>query len=107
LFKDLSGFPTAEYQTGLNTRACALRAVLPPAVRDSFGVFSCGFYVLQDAFQGFGYPEAFERARTLAAAQKPYYLLFGRQSDPSGEIPITDYDKIYGSIMISSCCLSL
>jgi rRNA processing protein Gar1 len=81
---EVSGFVTEPYQTALNEAACKLIQTMPEAFRNNFKVFSCDFYVLQHHFKGFKYPQAFEAARVQAAGRSQYYLLLGRQSDPSG-----------------------
>ena len=66
----------------LQDSACALRNVLPAALRDSFSVIDLGFYALSDDTEG-GIAEftrmAEDALRTMPNAK--YYLLFGRQSD--------------------------
>ncbi len=79
---DVTGINTDPFQSSLEAAACELRDALPEEFRRDFGVFSCGFYVLQQDFKGFDYPDAFTRAQD--AIDKPYYLIFGRQSDPTG-----------------------
>ncbi len=94
---DASGFNTDPYQGSLGEAACALRETLPTEFKDKFKVFSCGFYVLQQNFKEFGYPEAFTLAEQQVAAQSPYYLLFGRQSDPTGI-----YTRFYVALKLPS-----
>jgi hypothetical protein len=81
---ETSGFVTEPYQAALNEAACKLIQTMPETFRNNFKVFSCDFYVLQHHFKGFKYPQAFEAARVQAAGRSQYYLLLGRQSDPSG-----------------------
>lgn len=82
---DVSGFDTAPYLDGLNTAACDLIATFPDSTyADSFKVYSFGFYVNMEYFDGYSYPQAFVDVKNEVAAQSPYYLLIGRQSDPSG-----------------------
>jgi hypothetical protein len=79
---DASGVNTDDFQPMLEAAACSLRAVFPSEFQQSFKVYDVGFY-LQNPITT-GYPQVFEMARIDVAAQSPYYLLFGKQTDKNG-----------------------
>jgi hypothetical protein len=79
---DASGIDTEPYQQGLEAAACSLRAVFPTEFQQSFEVFDLGFYLHNPVTTG--YPQIFEIAKTDAATRSPYYLLFCKQTDPTG-----------------------
>jgi hypothetical protein len=81
---DVSGFDTQPYQAELDTAAKHLVMAMPDTFQNKFRVYSGGFYVLQETYTGFGYPEAFEKLRNEAAARSEFYLVIGRQSDSKG-----------------------
>lgn len=79
---DASGIDTEPYQQGLEAAACSLRAVFPAEFQQSFKVFDLGFYLHNPVTTG--YPQIFEYAKADAATRSPYYLLFCKQTDPTG-----------------------
>jgi len=79
---DASGVNTDTYQPMLEAAACSLRAVFPSEFQQSFKVYDVGFYLHNTVTSG--YPQIFEMAKTDVAAQSPYYLLFGKQTDKNG-----------------------
>jgi hypothetical protein len=81
---EVSGFDTQPFQIDLEKSAMQLDTIFPDSFENKFQVFSGGFYVLQENFDGFGYPEAFEKLRSEAASLSEFYLVLGRQSDSKG-----------------------
>jgi hypothetical protein len=81
---DQSGYlPTTGQIAELEAAARRLLDSIPQPQRDSFGIFEVGFYLHNPVTDG-GTPEAFQMAIAAAASRKPYYILFGKQSDASG-----------------------
>ena len=79
---DYSGEPNTNYINALNAAADSLVAAFPTAYQDSFKVYDFGFYLHQEDYDGFSYPDEFvEVVRDL---DSEYYLAFGRQTDGSG-----------------------
>jgi hypothetical protein len=84
VISDQTGYiPRADQISLLEAAACALLDSIPQPQRDSFGIYEVGFYVHGETTSG-GYPEAFQAAIDNAKAHKPYYILFGKQSDSKG-----------------------
>jgi hypothetical protein len=82
LEKDASGFDTAPFQADLNAAAQELCQLFDSlGFEGQFKVFSAGFYTEQEFYGSFGYPGAFDSLKTKAAAESPYYLLIGRESN--------------------------
>ncbi len=79
---DASGVNTDTYQPILESAACSLRAVFPTEFQQSFKVYDVGFYLHHTVTTG--YPQIFEIIKNDVAAQSPYYLLFGKQTDRNG-----------------------
>ena len=79
---DVSGIDTDPYQQSLEAVACSLRASFPTAFQQSFKVYDVGFYLHNTVTAG--YPQIFEMVRNDVAAQSPYYLFFGKQTDRNG-----------------------
>ncbi len=69
----------------LEDSACALKTILPQAVRDSFSIVDFGFYAQNENMVG-GYPEFMDlMIQELAADPKSkYYILFARESSSKG-----------------------
>ncbi len=83
---DASGRPATQKQLDtLNFFADQLVATIDYELPTSgqFKVFDVGFYLHEKDYTG-GIPEAFQRTIDAAAAQSPYYLVLGRQSDEEG-----------------------
>ncbi len=82
---EASGFDVSPYQADLNAKACELKAIFDSiGFADSFKVYSFGFYVEMEYYDGYSYPQAFIDRQEQVAQLSPYYLLIGRQSDHSG-----------------------
>lgn len=81
---DNSGFNTDSYQSSLEQSACALQNSLPAQFQSQFKVYDFGFYLHNETFRGFGYPEAFQKAITDAEGQTSSFLLIGKQTDSKG-----------------------
>lgn len=79
---DASGISTDSYQQELEAAACSLRAVFPAEFQQSFKVFDFGFYLHHPVTTG--YPQIVEVASNDVATRSPYYLLFCKQTDPTG-----------------------
>jgi hypothetical protein len=86
VFKDeASGFDVQSKQSELEAKACELVAAFDTTIfADSFKVFSFGFYVDLEYYGEYSYPQAFLDVEAEIAQESPYYLLIGRQTDPSG-----------------------
>ena len=84
---DISGVDTDEYQDSLQAAACRLVQAFPEDFRRDFRVYDFGFYLHNENFDG-SYPEVFEQVKSQI--DKPYYLLFGKQTDSKGV-----YSKIW------------
>ena len=69
----------------LEDSACALKAILPEKVRDSFAIIDFGFYSQNENMVG-GYPEFMGLLiQELDADPKSkYYILFARESSSNG-----------------------
>ncbi len=72
---------TDEYQDSLQAAACRLAQAFPEEFRRDFRVYDFGFYLHNENFDG-SYPEVFEQVKSQI--DKPYYLLFGKQTDSTG-----------------------
>lgn len=82
---DASGFDVSPYQAALEAKACDLIAAFDSTdYADSFRVFSFGFYLNLEYYDGYSYPQAFLDMQAEVAQESPYYLLIGRQSDRTG-----------------------
>jgi hypothetical protein len=83
--KDPSGVDIAPFQAELNTAAQKLCVLFDSlGFQNKFKVFSAGFYVPQEAYKGYGYPDAFDKLKARAALASDYYLLIGRESNSDG-----------------------
>jgi hypothetical protein len=75
----------APFQAELNTAAQKLCVLFDSlGFQNKFKVFSAGFYVPQEAYKGYGYPDAFDKLKARAALASDYYLLIGRESNSDG-----------------------
>jgi hypothetical protein len=77
-----------EYESSLNgleNYSSNLAHALPSTFRNSFKVFSTGFYLHNRNFVG-GIPDEFEIAIDTAQNESTYYLLFGREKNTEGKI---------------------
>ncbi len=93
---DASGYtPAAEQIAALEQAAAALCLAFDSSgFSGQFKVYDFGFYLHHETTTG-GYPEPFARKVEEVAALSPYYLLFGKQSDPTGL-----YTRIYVDLKI-------
>ncbi len=89
---DISGVDTDEYQNSLKAAACELVQAFPEDFRRDFRVYDFGFYLHNENFDG-SYPEVFEQVKSQI--DKPYYLLFGKQTDSTGV-----YSKIWVEVKL-------
>ncbi len=100
---DISGVDTDEYQDSLQAAACELVQAFPEEFRRDFRVYDFGFYLHNENFDG-SYPEVFEQVKSQI--DKPYYLLFGKQTDSKGV-----YSKIWVEVKLPNSggfeCLDL
>lgn len=97
LLDDAIGIDRARHQTQLDTIAERLANIFPvDSIRDNFKVFDFGFSLAQYADDE-GYPEAITRMQTVAEAQAPYYLLFGKESNEIGP-----YNKFWVHLKLPS-----
>ena len=86
VLNDATGYTASQQQLdSLNAAADKLISTIDIELPTSgqFKVFDVGFYLHERDYEG-DFPEAFQRAIDGAAAQSPYYLLFGRQIDDRG-----------------------
>ena len=69
----------------LEDSACALKAIIPEKVRDSFAIIDFGFYAINENMVG-GYPEFMDLMidELAADAKSKYYILFARESSSNG-----------------------
>lgn len=86
VFKDeASGYNVQARQAELEAKACELVAAFDSTdFANQFKVFSFGFYMQLESYDGYSYPQAFLDMQAQVQQESPYYLLIGRQSDPSG-----------------------
>ncbi len=89
---DISGVDTDEYQDSLQAAACRLVQAFPEDFRRDFRVYDFGFYLHNEHFDG-SYPAVFEQVKSQI--DKPYYLLFGKQTDSTGV-----YSKIWVEVKL-------
>ncbi len=89
---DISGVDTDKYQDSLQAAACRLVQAFPDEFRRDFRVYDFGFYLHNENFDG-SYPEVFEQVKSQI--DKPYYLLFGKQTDSTGV-----YSKIWVEVKL-------
>ncbi len=89
---DISGVDTDEYQNSLKAAACELVQAFPDDFRRDFRVYDFGFYLHNEHFDG-NYPAVFEQVKSQI--DKPYYLLFGKQTDSTGV-----YSKIWVEVKL-------
>lgn len=101
---EASGFDVSPYQAELDAKACELVAAFPDSsYADSFKVYSFGFYVNLDYYDGYSYPQAFQDLQEKVAALSPYYLLIGRQSDRNGVFTKFWFDLKLPDSWLSQC----
>lgn len=84
-FEKLADFSGIDYSNSLSeieSAACDLKNILPSEFQNQFKVYDAGFYIHMGTFNGFGYPEGFEKLKN--DIQSPYYLLIAAQNEPSG-----------------------
>jgi hypothetical protein len=79
--EDASGFNTDAYQPSLEDASCALRNSFPAQFQSQFKVYDVGFYLHQETYSGFGYPEAFQKVITAIEGQTSSFILIGKQTD--------------------------
>ena len=79
---DVSGIDHSASQSQIESAACELRDSLPSNFQNGFNVYDGGFYIHMEHFNGFGYPEGFEKLKQDATS--PYYLLVGKQNESRG-----------------------
>ncbi len=82
LLDDFSGYNRNPYLKDLEEAAGNLRDALPLQYRDKFKVYDFGFYLHNQSFKGFTYPEAFKELK--ASLPDGPYILFGKQTDSKG-----------------------
>lgn len=83
-FEKLADFSGVDYSSSLadiESAACELRNLLPTQLHDQFKIYDGSFYLHTGSFNGFGYPEAFDKFRN--DIQSPYYVLVVAQNEPS------------------------
>lgn len=80
---DASGFDRSPYQTQLEAAAAEIIEVLPEEYQSQFKVFDAGFYLHNEVFVD-GFAPSLDRAKTIAASQSPYYLLFVKETTKEG-----------------------
>ncbi len=78
---DISGVDTDTFQNSLQAAACRLVQAFPEDFRRNFRVYDFGFYLHNEHFDG-SYLDVFEQVKSQI--DKPYYLLFGKQTDSTG-----------------------
>ncbi len=82
--EDASGLNTDPYQGALQAAAAKLCEIFDSTgFAGQFKVYDFGFYLHQENTTG-GYPEAFAQKIEEVQSLSPYYLLFGKQTDPTG-----------------------
>ncbi len=89
---DISGVDTDTFQNSLQAAACELVQAFPEDFRRDFRVYDFGFYLHNENFDG-SYPDVFEQVKSQI--DKPYYLLFGKQTDSTGV-----YNKIWVEVKL-------
>jgi len=89
---DISGVDTDTFQNSLKAAACELVQAFPDDFRRDFRVYDFGFYLHNEHFDG-NYPAVFEQVKSQI--DKPYYLLFGKQTDSTGV-----YSKIWVEVKL-------
>ncbi len=89
---DISGVDTDTFQNSLKAAACELVQAFPDDFRRDFRVYDFGFYLHNENFDG-NYPAVFEQVKSQI--DKPYYLLFGKQTDSTGV-----YSKIWVEVKL-------
>lgn len=81
--EDASGFNTDDFQPDLEKAAADLVATFPASLRDSFRVYSGGFYLFHSkAFNGV--VESLDFLDKKAARTSKYYILFAKKTDSMG-----------------------
>lgn len=78
---DFSGIDHTSSMADIEAAACELRNLLPTQFQDQFKVYDGSFYLHTGSFNGFGYPEAFDKLKN--DIQSPYYLLIAAQNEPT------------------------
>jgi len=80
---DASGFDRSPYQTQLEAAAAEIIEVLPEEYQSQFKVFDFGSYVHNEVFVD-GFAPSLDRAKSLAASQSSFYLLFVKETTKEG-----------------------
>lgn len=78
----ISGIDNSYSLSEIESAACELNDILPIEFQNQFKVYDAGFYIHMNSFNGFGFPEGFEKLKN--DIQSPYYLLVAAQNDPTG-----------------------
>ena len=80
---DASGYDRSTSFYVVEDAACQLMDSIPTEFRDSFGIYGFGFYRLVDHYSDYNHEDIFEEV-IENEVYKPYYIVFGRESDKSG-----------------------
>lgn len=86
---DQTGLGVAQDQTILENSACSLQDSFPDEFKEDFKVFDFGYYVLNKEMSG-EVENIWNKIKSSAASQSPYYLLFGRIIDGQNKQFVVD-----------------
>lgn len=77
-----SGIDFSSGQSNIETKACEIKSLFPIEYQNQFKVLDAGFYVHMGSFNGFGYPEGFDKLKSEITNQ--YYILIAAQHEQEG-----------------------
>ncbi len=83
---DASGFEISSLQlSSIENKACEIKDIIDSSgFLNQFKVYSYGFYLDLEFYNGYSYPTAFLDLNSHVSTLSPYYLLLARQNDSKG-----------------------
>jgi hypothetical protein len=82
--QDGSGINNAAMQVKLDSAAIRIRQILPTASQAGFHIYQAGFYIQQENYKKWQYPELFDTIVKRVALTSSAHILIGWQNDTRG-----------------------